>query len=268
MRFGSLFAGIGGFDLGLERAGMEPAWQVEINSYCLQVLDRHWPDVKRYGDIKEIDATDLEAVDLICGGFPCQPASYAGQQRGTTDRRWLWPEFFRILRGARPRWVLVENVPGLLSVNSGRAFGEVVGDLASLGYDIEWDCIPAAAVGAPHKRDRVWIVACAKPSLDPDADSRRREELGEHDGGTQEPDEQASLRDDAGGLRSAFPGCIFSDPPGRDPEGFWQAEPRVDRVVDGLPSRVDRVGALGNAVVPAVVEFIGRRIMLFEKKNL
>ena len=156
---GSLFTGIGGFDLGLSRVGFKIAWQVEIDDYCSRVLERHWPGVKRYGDIKEIDAADLEPVDLICGGFPCQPASQAGKQLGVEDERWLWPEFYRILRAARPRWVLVENVPGLRAVNSGRAFGEVVGDLASLGYSVVWDCISAAHLGAPHIRDRVWIVA-------------------------------------------------------------------------------------------------------------
>ena len=163
---GSLFSGIGGFDLGLERAGMEVRWQVERDEWCRNVLAKHWPDVKRYGDIHDLTGDELEPVDLICGGFPCQPVSVAGQQKGTDDDRWLWPEFKRLVGLLRPRYVLVENVPGLLTANGGHAFGEVIGDLADLGYDCEWTVLSAADVGAPHLRKRVWIVA--------DADRARR----------------------------------------------------------------------------------------------
>ena len=152
---GSLFSGIGGLDLGLERAGMEVRWQVEIDPYCQRVLAKHWPNVTRYGDIKTIDWTEVEPIDLVCGGFPCQPVSLAGKRRAQDDPRWLWPEFARCLRVLRPRFALLENVPGLLSAG----FGDVLGDLAALGYDAEWDCIPAAAVGAPHLRYRVVVVS-------------------------------------------------------------------------------------------------------------
>jgi len=155
---GSLFSGIGGLDLGLERAGMQVKWQVEIDDYCQRVLAKHWPDVKRYGNVQEC-GDNLEQVDLICGGFPCQPVSCAGQRKGDADDRWLWPEFRRIVRILRPRWVLAENVPGLLSIDAGRLFGDVLRDLAESGYDAEWDCIPAATVGAPHIRYRVFILA-------------------------------------------------------------------------------------------------------------
>ncbi len=150
--FGSLFAGIGGIDLGLERAGWECRWQVEYDPFCQHVLAHHWPDVPRYGDIRAVDWSMVEPVDLIAGGFPCQPFSNAGKRRGKDDERWLWPEFFRCVRALRPRFVLVENVPGFLQPHGG--LGELLGDLASFGYDAEWDCIPAAAVGAPHRRDR------------------------------------------------------------------------------------------------------------------
>ena len=162
MTCGSLFSGIGGFDLGLERAGMEVRWQVERDEWCRNVLAKHWPDVKRYGDIHDLTGDELEPVDLICGGFPCQPVSVAGQQKGTDDDRWLWPEFKRLVGLLRPRYVLVENVPGLLTANGGHAFGEVLGDLADLGYDCEWTVLSAADVGAPHLRKRVWIVAHAR----------------------------------------------------------------------------------------------------------
>lgn len=159
---GSLFSGIGGLDLGLERAGMRVAWQCEIDPYCQRVLTKHWPDVPKFRDVRSVGAHNLASVDLIAGGFPCQPFSDAGERRGTDDDHNLWPEFARIIRELRPRWVLAENVPGLLSIDSGRIFGGILSDLAALGYGIEWHCIPAAALGAPHRRDRVYIVAHAE----------------------------------------------------------------------------------------------------------
>src|SRR5689334_3925575 len=142
--FGSLFAGIGGLDLGLERAGWTCRWQVEIDAFCQRVLAKHWPDVPRYGDVRSLDAGALERVDLICGGFPCQPVSAAGTRLAEADERWLWPEYARVVGSLRPGLVLVENVPGLLV----RGAGDVLGDLATLGYDAEWESIPAAALGA------------------------------------------------------------------------------------------------------------------------
>jgi DNA (cytosine-5)-methyltransferase 1 len=162
--FGSLFAGIGGIDLGLERAGWECRFQVEIDPYCQAVLAKHWPDVPRYGDITGVDWSGVEPVDLIAGGFPCQPFSVAGKQRRLEDDRWLWPEFQRAIRELRPRYVLVENVPGLLV---GGGMDLVLGGLAELGYDTTWDSIPAAAVGAPHLRYRVWITAYANGQGEP-----------------------------------------------------------------------------------------------------
>ncbi len=159
LRVGSLFSGIGGFDLAAERAGAEIVYQVEIDPWCQRVLSKHWPDVPRFGDIKEIDTHELPNADIVCGGFPCQPVSLAGRQAGAGDDRWLWPEFLRIIRETQPRWVLAENVPGLLSNDAGRTFGGILRDLAKSGYVVEWDCVPAAVVGAPHRRDRVWIVA-------------------------------------------------------------------------------------------------------------
>ena len=158
---GSLFTGIGGLDLGLERAGMTVRWQVERDPWCQRVLAKHWPDVPRYKNVEDV-GVDLEPVDLICGGFPCQPVSQAGHQKGTDDDRWLWPEFQRIVGLLRPRYVLVENVTGLFTANGGHAFGEVIGSLADSGYDCEWSVLSAADVGAPHLRKRVWIVAHAE----------------------------------------------------------------------------------------------------------
>src|SRR3990167_7192103 len=135
---------------------MEVRWQVENDSFCSKVLAKHWPEVKRYGDIRTLTGEELESVDLICGGFPCQPVSVAGKRRGTEDERWLWPEFARLLRVVRPRYALIENVPGLLGFGG---MSDILRDLAGLRYDAEWSIIPAAAVGAPHLRGRVFIVA-------------------------------------------------------------------------------------------------------------
>ena len=152
---GSLFSGIGGFDLGLERAGMKVIWQSEIDEFASKVLKKHWPDVPNLGDITKVDWSKVERPDVICGGYPCQPFSTAGKRGGADDPRHLWPAMFNAICLLRPRYALMENVRGHLSLG----FGRVLGDLAEIGYDAEWQVIPAAAVGAPHKRDRVFIVA-------------------------------------------------------------------------------------------------------------
>lgn len=156
MKVGSLFSGIGGFDLGLERAGFQTAWFCEQDEFCQQVLRKHWPDVPIYDDICELRGQDVEPVDALCGGFPCQDLSYAGKGAGIEgERSGLWSQYARLIGELRPRYVFVENVPALLT----RGLGRVLGDLAALGYDAEWQIISAADVGAPHRRERVWIVA-------------------------------------------------------------------------------------------------------------
>lgn len=153
---GSLFSGIGGFDLGFERAGMRTEWFVECDPYCQAVLRKHWPTVPCYEDVRSVAASAVRPVDLLCGGFPCQDLSAAGRGAGLDGARsGLWSEFARLIGELRPRYVVVENVPLLRS----RGLGRVLGEMAALGYDAEWDCVPACAVGAPHRRDRVWIVA-------------------------------------------------------------------------------------------------------------
>ena len=275
---GSLFSGIGGIDLGLQRAGFEIVFQVEIDDYCNRVLAKHWPNVPRYRDVRECGAHNLSAVDVLAGGFPCQPHSLAGKRRGGNDDRNLWPEFVRLIRELRPRYVLGENVPGLLSTDDGRFFGTVLRDLAESGYDAEWDCIPAAAVGAPHIRDRVFILAypnCAErwsqPEKRDDADwtnSGRHEASGRfaacsQDGratGVAHPDRQSLavgeiLRGDARAQLATFERSCSTGP------GQWAVEPNVGRVVDGLSHRMDRLRGLGNAVVPAVAQFVGELIL-------
>ena len=255
MKVGSLFAGIGGFDLGLERAGFEIAWQVEIDPYCQRVLAKHWPAVTRYGDIREVDWHTVEPVDLLCGGFPCQDISLAGKGAGLTgERSGLWFEYAKAIEVLKPRYVLIENVSALRS----RGLDQVLGALASLGYDAEWHCIPACAVGAPHRRDRVWVVAYASCA------------------GRRSRGQSSSTRQEIAHRSIEMAHSTSAGPQGHGAEcelgqgqsemqvsgsGWWQSEPDVGRVAHGVPSRVDRLRALGNAVVPQIVESIGRFIL-------
>lgn len=159
MRVGSLFSGIGGFDLGLERAGMQVAWQVEKDARCREVLERGWPDVPRHEDVRHVGAAELSPVDLLCGGFPCQDVSVAGAREGLAgERSGLFYQLIRIAREIAPRWVLIENVPGLLSSNDGRDMGTVLGTLADCGYGWCYRVLDSQHFGVPHRRDRVFIV--------------------------------------------------------------------------------------------------------------
>jgi DNA (cytosine-5)-methyltransferase 1 len=240
MTFGSLFAGIGGFDLGLERAGMVCKWQVEIDPWCRKVLTKHWPHVPKYEDVREVGAHNLERVDLLCGGFPCQDASLGQTQWGKRtgidgSRTGLWREIARLADEIRPRVLLLENVPGLLSAG----FGRVLGDVAALGFNAEWRCIPASKAGFPHRRDRLWIVAYAGG-----------ERLSGHYEG-------ASL------LESAE--ASFAQH-GDEAAGAWRAlDGHLDslRGGDGVSVAVERrrIGPLGNTIVPQIAESIGRRIL-------
>lgn len=220
MTFGSLFSGIGGMDLGLERAGMECRWQVEIDPFCQKVLAKHWPNVKRYGDITKLEGSELEAVDLIAGGFPCQDVSRVGSRNGIDGKRsGLWTEYIRLVRFLRPRYVLVENVAGLLDGGIGR----VLGDLARCGYDAEWDMLPAFLFGLPHRRERVFIVAYSRRPI----------------AGT------IGIGKLCDGQKIDWERLVL---------------PRRGRNPYGIPDWVDRVAAIGNAVAPDIAEWIGRRI--------
>lgn len=242
MNVGSLFSGIGGLELGLERAGMKVAWQVEKDDFCRKVLAKHWPDVRSYEDVREVGADELEPVDLICGGFPCTDISVAGKGEGLDGAEsGLWFEFARIIRELRPRYVLVENVSALTI----RGLDQVLGCLAEIGYDAEWTVLPATEVGAPHRRERVFIVAYPNgeqfTSLFVDGGSKR--------GDT--PSSAGSVDTMDKGRRTGV----------RSGSEHWLVEPDVGRVADGPTPQVDRLRALGNAVVPQVSEWIGRRIM-------
>lgn len=238
LTFGSLFAGIGGIDLGLERAGMRCAWQVEIDDYAQKVLAKHWPNVPRYRDVRECGAHNLARVDVLAGGFPCQDISEAGTRAGLAgSRSGLWFEYLRLIGELQPRYVLVENVSALLT----RGMGTVLGGLAEIGYDAEWQSLPAAAFGAPHYRERVFVVAYP--------DSSRPQT------GVFQPRLLAPQATDAWG-QAPTPGG------GRSYDWReWGIRSGVLRVVNGLPHRVDRLRGLGNAVVPQVAEYVGRLIV-------
>lgn len=231
MRIGSLFSGIGGLELGLERAipGAHTVFQVEQDPYARSVLAKHWPNAQRYEDVRQVGAHNLPPCDLLCGGFPCQDISQAGKQAGIDgERSGLWAEYARIIGELRPRYVVVENVAALLA----RGMGRVLGDLAACGYDATWDCIPASSIGAPHRRDRLFIVAHA-------------------------------MRDRLEGLQQAWPAARAAIRGTGD--SWWTLEPALGRVADGVPHRVDRLRCLGNAVVPQVAEVVGRVVMQLEE---
>jgi len=243
---GSLFAGIGGLELGLERAGMEVVWQVESDPCARRVLRKHWPRVTRFEDVRYVHDNDrcnearcgkcLEPVDLICGGFPCQDISVAGKGAGLAgERSGLWKEFARIVDEVRPSWVLIENVPALRS----RGLGTVLRDLSALGFNAEWDCLPASAFGASHRRDRIFVVAYAQ-----------REHLRLQPRRWRRTDGQDSI--------FALATSQTWEPP-QSP--LWPPLTDLGRSVHGLPNRVDRLRCLGNAVVPQVAEHVGRLIV-------
>ena len=274
LRVLDLFSGIGGFSLGLERTGgFETVAFCEIEEFPRRVLQKHWPDVPCYRDVRELTAERLAAdgiaVDVICGGFPCQDISTAGKGAGLAgERSGLWSEIARLVGELRPRFVIVENVAALL----GRGLGDVLGDLASLRDDADWHCIPASAVGAPHRRDRVWIVAypsvmqrdggklygkhCESQVSEPrsrsgsvalaDTIGKRRPGQGQHlQSSNSAPIIQRQAID-------AFYGCVA---------GQWRTEPAVGRVANGVPDRAHRLKGLGNAVVPQIPELIGNAIL-------
>jgi len=261
LRVLSLFAGIGGFDLGLERTGgFRTVAFCEIDPFCRKVLAKHWPEVPCYEDVRQLTgkrlAADGIAVDVICGGFPCQDISLVGQGGGLAgERSGLWTEYRRLIKETRPAYVFIENVSALRS----RGLDVVLGQLHALGYDAEWHCLPACAVDAPHERDRLWIVAYV-PS---DRWGARRK-------GRPAP----------GGQGEPVPVRPFPHPDAyciapigaaiaRQELRPWDDESPLDRVVDGVPYRLveDELRALGNAVVPQIPELIGRAILSFEQSK-
>ncbi len=289
----SLFSGIGGIDLAAERAGFQTVGQCEFADYPYKVLCKHWPDVPKWRDIRTMTGEDFHArtglrtVDVLSGGFPCQPFSVAGKRRGTEDGRYLWPEMLRVIKELRPTWVVGENVAGIVNM----ALDKVLSDLEAEGYETRAFIIPACGVDAPHRRDRVAIVAwhndgkpngreplIAIPREDEGknakpcgvcydvADSNQQGVQGRPEAGNTEGQradaveyalrcgECSHVRDPASTrFQNRTAGQIFQPGEEQKPErsGWWPIEPNVGRVAYGVPHRVDRLKGLGNAVVPA-----------------
>lgn len=246
-KFVSLFTGIGGLDLGLDRAGFRCAAQVEIDPWCRGILRRHWPRVPKFSDVRTFGRNSVNGhVDAICGGFPCQDISNAGRKAGIEgERSGLWKEMLRIAREFKPSLVLVENVSALRA----RGLEVVLADLAESGFDAEWDCLPAAAFGAPHVRDRIFIVAYAQrlgwacPAIF---------------AGVPRPKPRSWPSNKVRGLIEAR---------GR----LYRAYPSALRLGDGLSAGMDRIKGCGNAVIPQAGEWIGRRLIQVieqQKENL
>ena len=274
---GSLFAGIGGFDLAAERCGMQIRWQVEIVPFRRGVLEKHWPHVKRYSDIRRLRYP--APVDIVCGGFPCQDISSAGGKAGIDGpQSGLWAEMFRVVRAVRPRYVVVENSADLVS----RGLERVIGDLASIGYDAEWDGVQAAAVGAPHGRDRLWIVAY------PHADEGRRQKRSKRDRSAKAySSDRHPCGNDIDGLCADLPDADGAAETAwarrwtRARVDFkrwradarqrarWETEPDVCRVADGVSPGLDnaRLAALGDSIVPQIAEWIFKRILEAEAQT-
>ena len=247
----SLFSGIGGLDLAAEWAGFTTVGQCEFADYQTKVLEKHWPDVPRWRDIQTLtkesfyERTGFRTVDVISGGFPCQPFSVAGKQKGKEDDRYLWPEMLRVIRELRPRCVVGENVPGIIKI----AAGQVVKDLERAGYHVVVFNFEAAAVGAWHRRSRVFFVGIDENVSDTESKRQQRERTrGEQIGGTR----SCAWKSARCGFVCDTMGTIRKPRADECPErsDWWATEPDVGRVAHGIPNRVDRLKCLGNAVVP------------------
>lgn len=262
---GSLFTGIGGLDLGLERAGIKIKWQCEKDYFCRQVLNSRWPTVPIFTDVKYIKRNGfLEKISLLVGGFPCQPVSLAGVRNGIRDYRWLWPDFKKAIHSLTPRYILIENVEGLRT----NGLSGILSDLASLGYDAEWDCLPAAIVGAPHIRKRYFIVGYPVGTVQNEKPAIINFDAFKKWAFTHFVTNSTFQRLPQGGthrLPLSRKYATNTDSPVRG-FGWWTVEPNVARMVHGVPTRLDRHKALGNAVVPQLAEFIGHSLIQFDAK--
>jgi DNA (cytosine-5)-methyltransferase 1 len=284
MKMGSLFSGIGGLDLGLEKSipGLQTVWQVEKEPFCRSILERHWPNTKRYNNVLHVGAHNLEPVDVICAGFPCQSVSIAGKMRGLEDeeKSGLWWHVHRLVSefqsiGRQPILVL-ENVANIIRVGG----PDVVGSLTAIGYDIEWTIISAAQCGAPHLRRR-WFGVAYPDSIRCGTGShpeREHQHRVHREGDTTQGIQQRSERQSGPGQNSDAATHTIGTRTQVQTEGeqsseqmsgstsktYWEGFPTqspVCRRNDGVPNRVDRIKALGNAVVPQCAEWVGQQIV-------
>lgn len=284
MKVLDLFSGIGGFSLGLERAGMKTVAFCEIEDYPVKILNKHWPGVPVHRDIRELNGEQYRnTINVICGGFPCQPFSVAGKQRGEKDDRHLWPEMYRLIKEIRPRWVIGENVNGLVRLG----LDKVLFDLEAEGYTVQTFIIPACAVNAVHRRDRVWIIGYTEHNGSHDAEVGQGNKKG-NDRNEKGSDEVCELErsgrqggNDADALRPRTETRLSAEDTGKEGNTtkpydnsdrqlrkFQQLRVPTESPVrhrdDGIPDRVARLKALGNAVVPQIPELIARAIMEIE----
>jgi DNA (cytosine-5)-methyltransferase 1 len=295
IRIGSLFSGIGGFELGLERAipNSETIWQVEQEKFCQKVLAKHWPNAKIYDDVRNITKNNVEPVDILCGGFPCQDISVAGKGAGINEgkKSSLWWEMHRIISELRPRIVVLENVPAITF----RGLDDVLGSLSQIGYNAEWCIISARQFGAPHLRKRWFCVAYPHESTDAisrderksnkssqtrQAISRTKNQGWQESGGKTQFHNRGCGNLSYDATNSNLQRCQkqffnFTIKQSRQPKqsnfsgqgrksNYWQGfptQPSLCRRNDGVSNRVDRIKALGNAIVPQCSEWIGQRIL-------
>lgn len=275
MNHGSLFSGIGGFDLAAEWMGWNNIFQVEIDGFCQKVLQKNFPNAKRYGDIKQFDGTSYRGtINVLSGGFPCQPYSTAGKRKGKEDERHLWPEMLRVVREVSPRWVVGENVRGLISWNEGVVFDEVQLNLEAEGYEVFPVVLPAAGVNAPHRRERIWFIAYSH-----NAPAERQREHGREVLPITTSEGYRLVRQ----YNAAYPfrsglekqQCFTGNDGAKQPAfernadrwGGWPTQPPICGRNDGVSNRVDRIKTLGNAVVPQVVHQIFKAIEAYERIN-
>ena len=275
-----LFSGIGGFSLGLEATGgFETKAFCELDKYCKSVLKKHWPDTRQYDDIKELTydklrSDGIDTIDIITGGYPCQPFSVAGKQKGTEDKRHLWPEYFRLVKECRPTWVIGENVSGHIKLG----LDQVIEDLESEGYATRTFSISASSIGANHQRERIWIIANSDSNglLKDNSNIRPQstESIGKDSGSIRKdiPREQHMANTNSGSKETLNQERVLGEqntegeteryPDGSlQVHGQWNFEPNVGRVADGIPSRLDRLKSLGNSLVPQIPYYIGQTIL-------
>jgi DNA (cytosine-5)-methyltransferase 1 len=286
LTLGSLFAGIGGFELAATWAGITPVWSNEIDSFCCQVLRNNFTHRIIEDDIRKIGKHNLESVDILSGGFPCQPFSTAGRRKGTEDDRYLWPEMLRVIREIQPRWVVGENVSGLFTWNRGLVFEQVHTDLENEGYEVQSFIIPACSKNAPHRRDRVWIVAF-NPKFKSNGQYNSREskrirmdmernimdKKGWHESSNNFESSNTNVTTDATSIRQQGQGK-FTESIGSKKntirqaswtynDGSWPTQPPVRIGNDGLSAGLVRsaIESAGNAIVPQVAQEIFKAIV-------
>lgn len=259
-----LFSGIGGFSLGLEATGFfKTKAFCEIDPFCQKVLKKHWPDIPIHNDIKKLKGENIGTVDIITGGYPCQPFSVAGKQKAEKDSRHLWPEYFRLIKECRPTWVIGENVSGHIKLG----LDSVLKDLASENYSTRAFSISASSIGANHKRERIWIVANSQSQWRGEPRYSYQEKRNPESSSTQPQSSSSNVANTDSKRRCLWETNrknakdVRQSPRSEKTSKWWNAEPKLGRVANGIPNRVHRLKSLGNSVVPHIPYYIGMSII-------